>query len=373
MPLIKSASKKAFKKNVEAEMNAHPGRNAQNLAIAYSMKRKAEKKKMKGGGEVKGVHPQQKNFPGGQSEAGQSARVYKRESDKTVIGADKNYELQDLAESNAKQKHQRVLSELKSMPDPKLKGLAHGGEMKACAHCGHYADGEQVPAPTPSPDPFQALANSHVHPSDISKAAKSTGLSKGGLAMKPSGAFDSMKMDDEMLHDDLLTGDSYQLRPTQFNKAHVAHNSGASHEDSMGFNQHHPDMQASTDMHEEDLVDRIMKQREKDFSSEARFAKGGYLEGKEMYPHAKGKMFDTTNKYSQGGKVANDTGTGQEADKLPNQYDDLVLRDDLESSYGDDDNAGDALGNAQEDKDRSDIVARIMKSRKKKDRLPSPA
>ncbi len=76
--------------------------------------------------------------------------------------------------------------------------------------------------------------------------------------------------------------------------------------------------------------------------------------------------------YSKGGMVANDVGTGQEADKLPNQFDDLVLRDDLESSYTGA-NSGDELGNAQEDEDRRDIVAMIMKSRKKKDRLPSPA
>jgi hypothetical protein len=46
MPLIKSSSKKAFKKNVETEMksNPDPKDRAQNLAIAYSVKRKAKKK-----------------------------------------------------------------------------------------------------------------------------------------------------------------------------------------------------------------------------------------------------------------------------------------------------------------------------------------
>ncbi len=54
MPLIKSKSKKAFEHNVKAEMDAHPGKEsrAQNLAIAYSVKRKASKKKMAEGGEV---------------------------------------------------------------------------------------------------------------------------------------------------------------------------------------------------------------------------------------------------------------------------------------------------------------------------------
>lgn len=74
---------------------------------------------------------------------------------------------------------------------------------------------------------------------------------------------------------------------------------------------------------------------------------------------------------SEGGKVANDTPITAGFDS--NDFDDLVHRDDLESTYGDDDNAGDELGNAQEDHDRSDIIARIMRSRAKKDRMPRPA
>ena len=51
MPLIQSKSKKAFKKNVETEMDANPGKEnrAQNLAIAYSIKRKNSKKMAQGG------------------------------------------------------------------------------------------------------------------------------------------------------------------------------------------------------------------------------------------------------------------------------------------------------------------------------------
>jgi len=44
MPLVKSKSKKAFKKNVEAEIKAgKPPKQA--VAIAYSVKRRAGKKK----------------------------------------------------------------------------------------------------------------------------------------------------------------------------------------------------------------------------------------------------------------------------------------------------------------------------------------
>lgn len=52
MPLIRSGSQKAFKKNVETEMSEHPGKEdrAQNLAISYAIKRKNQRKKMASGG-----------------------------------------------------------------------------------------------------------------------------------------------------------------------------------------------------------------------------------------------------------------------------------------------------------------------------------
>lgn len=46
MPLVKSASKKAFKENIETEIKAKRPKN-QAVAIAYSEKREAEKKKEK--------------------------------------------------------------------------------------------------------------------------------------------------------------------------------------------------------------------------------------------------------------------------------------------------------------------------------------
>ena len=51
MPLSKGSSQKSFVKNLKSEMESgHPQK--QSLAIAYSMKRKAQKKKMAEGGEV---------------------------------------------------------------------------------------------------------------------------------------------------------------------------------------------------------------------------------------------------------------------------------------------------------------------------------
>lgn len=76
-------------------------------------------------------------------------------------------------------------------------------------------------------------------------------------------------------------------------------------------------------------------------------------------------------RYSKGGMVANDVGVA-EADRETDEYDDLVLRDDLDFEY-DDKNSGDDLGSEAEDERRKDMVDRIMRSRAKKDRMPRPA
>lgn len=226
----------------------------------------------------------------------------------------------------------------------------------------HYADGDIVmdpdlvskwnsgfapkapaqPTPEPSPTP-------KAHGGFIEKEKKSGYESHEGNTQRPNG---------------------------------VAHS-----EDNKGLNQQSVDMQASTSSYEQGYTDALMGKKSKNFSGEARLAEGGYADGSsgdgnymddeqslvDRIMYQRSKSFSDEDRYSKGGQVANDVGTGQEADKLPNQYDDLVLRDDLESSYGDDDNSGDSLDNAQEDEDRKDIVARIMASRRKKDRLPNPA
>lgn len=77
--------------------------------------------------------------------------------------------------------------------------------------------------------------------------------------------------------------------------------------------------------------------------------------------------------YSKGGQVSNDVGVA-EADKMPAEYDDLVLRDDdMEDADYTGANSGDELGDEGEDMRRKDMVSRIMKSRSKRDRMPRPA
>lgn len=73
---------------------------------------------------------------------------------------------------------------------------------------------------------------------------------------------------------------------------------------------------------------------------------------------------------SEGGQVANDT--DMTADTQPNEFDDLVLDDDLESDYTGA-NSGDELGNDAMDENDRDLISRIMRSRAKKDSMPRPA
>jgi len=86
------------------------------------------------------------------------------------------------------------------------------------------------------------------------------------------------------------------------------------------------------------------------------------------------RIMSKRQKMSEGGVVANEgeDELDQLADSRPNEFDDLVLDDHLESkNSGAVD--GDNLGNDQEDKDRADIVARIMRQRSMKHRMPRPA
>lgn len=75
--------------------------------------------------------------------------------------------------------------------------------------------------------------------------------------------------------------------------------------------------------------------------------------------------------YSEGGKVANETDPEDFDFTTPNEFDDLALRDDLESAYTGA-NSGDERGDAQEDADRRDPVMRIMLKRRKQTN-PKPA
>ncbi len=80
------------------------------------------------------------------------------------------------------------------------------------------------------------------------------------------------------------------------------------------------------------------------------------------------RIMHSRKKYSKGGQVANDVGIA-EADEKPAEYDDLVLDDNLEDDSG----AGNEHGDAAQHERDMDVVAKIISSRKKKDKLPRPA
>jgi hypothetical protein len=102
------------------------------------------------------------------------------------------------------------------------------------------------------------------------------------------------------------------------------------------------------------------------------YAEGGRVE-RIMHARSCGCDDPHCSYFSEGGRVANHMESSDAVDEsMEGGFDDLARRDDLEFSYTGA-NSGDELGNDQEDEDRKDIVARIMRSRAKKDRNPRPA
>lgn len=116
------------------------------------------------------------------------------------------------------------------------------------------------------------------------------------------------------------------------------------------------------DNDEMDMISRIMQKRRQ---PEAEME--GPLEESDLTSRI---MHKRSQMYSEGGRIANEQ--HHFADESPNDFDDLALRDDLEF-HDTGANSGDELGDSREEHDRSDIVARVMASRRKKDRMPRPA
>lgn len=309
MPLVKGKSEKAFKDNVRKEYKEGKPLK-QSLAIAYSMKRKGKAQ----GGKIEHY-----------DDGGQTGAESAQDSMRKAFGYDDG--------------------------GPVTDDTQYTGHVKT------------LPSPTPTDDSEETLDAR----SKASQGFKSAlGFSKGGDVY-------NVETPEELLHKQVKPGfvpdhPQYEWVPGIASPENVA----AAHEDDKDLNQHRVGVM---DSHKYDLVDRIMNKESQDFSGEARLADGGYVDDEDdivqRIMHKRDEPFSDLDRYSEGGKVANKTPIT--AGFSPNEFDDLVLRGDLESTYGDDDNSGDALGNDREDEDRRDIVARIMASRRKKDRLPSPA
>lgn len=324
MPLIHGKSPKSFSKNVETEM--HEGKPLkQSLAIAYAMK----KRKKAYGGKM------------------------------CAEGGDMDDMMQETASPSP-------------IPDPNKK-LISG--MKKAFHSPGYAEGGHVKGVH---TPIKAIVDDEHGMGEEAKGVSHAGIltrqgrgyskkeeqERGYYAdakashKKVLGEMHEMKGHDRkyladggFVHEEKESG--YESMP------HPCENCGhMNHIDSRMLGQHGAEEVAAEGMAEdnepfherevshpvenqddhEDMVGRIMKQRAKH--------------------------------YSHGGKVSNED--MPIADSEEAEYDDLEKDDDLEF-HDTGANSGDELGDKQEDEDRHDIVSRIMKSRKKKDRLPHPA
>lgn len=311
MPLIHGKSKKAFGENVATEMHhGHPLK--QSLAIAYSVKRKAQHKKAHGG-EVNTDRSEESHKMSGHSglvrgsrESGHEKGIHKKGSSGRSGGiSEAGYYHRSgqhgykSGKEKSKQIHHENLAELKSMPKPKIQGLAHGGML---THSG-----------------YQPKADHHY-----------------------DADFADMHHDEEELASGYVGHEG----------AHAKHNAMAMHEDHKSLNQHGEDEIGPEGKHH---------------------AHGGEIHPHQSEAHEKdmvGKiMAKRQHMYSKGGQVANDDHPFEYEFEEPNQFDQLVKGDDLEFHYTGK-NSGDELSDAREDHDRHDIVSKIMKSRAKKDKLP---
>lgn len=225
----------------------------------------------------------------------------------------------------------------------------HGEAMCHMCHGGEYADGGDVTPPMsalaagvkkafgmsdeaeaaePKQTPPPATKDTNPRTSGIKKAFNVPGYAKGGFVEeeKAKGYLPMPKEHRKMDHAAMMEDDR------DLNQ-HGEYEVGAEGmaEDNEPFHEHEYGHAVENQDDHEDMVGHIMKQRMKH--------------------------------YSKGGMVANDT--PDEADFMPNDFDDLAMHDHLEDHYTGAD-SGDELGDHQEDEDRRDIVSQIMKSRRKK-------
>lgn len=312
MPLLKGKSQKAFVHNVKTEMKEHPGRRAQNLAIAYSMKRKSKAR----GGDCYADGGETYPWKGANSSSvGVNAPLPTKETAgwKGNSQSDAGVALRRGKTGLAKKHHEQTISEMRSDKTDR-RNLASGGTVRSGDPTMNYAKGGML-----TDDGYQSECDAdcvnpeHVHEQaeyDSEDYNKKHGMHPDHMAMTE---------DERMLNQ------------------HGEEEEGPTGEYMSGGGMLTDDGYQSTS-HEEDMVGRVMAQRQRMFS--------------------------------EGGKVANKNGF--RAAEAPDEFDDLALRDDLHSQYTGS-NSGDELGNEDEDKRRRDMVNRIMASRRLKDRLPNSA
>lgn len=215
-------------------------------------------------------------------------------------------------------------------------GMCHGGKMMAEGGNPGSDYSYNSIAPSSTAVHFKNKWIDTVHPNDVKKAvqehAKSHPMHKahgGFIEAEEASGYKSMPKEHEKMDHMALEEDDRKLNQ------HGAQEVGAEgmHEDDEHHTEHDYSHPVENQDDHEDMVGRIMRQR--------------------------------AVHYSKGGRVANDTPIT--AGFEDNQFDDLVKDDDLNEHYTGK-NSGDELGDAQEDEDRNDMVSRIMRSRRLKNR-----
>ncbi len=333
------------------------------MAMKYAMKKKSKKKSHE-----KGVHNalDDKRYGPGKSSAGLASPGISKEMHREVLGEIKESKSQDrtnLAKGgdvehphrNAKGVHQNVHGSSTNPEHEKNSGMSMAGENVRAAHSlknnpekhGYLKDPEKIGN--------MRLDNAKgIHKRKLSelkemKSQDRTNLAEGGDVCQSCGGSNGVV-------------DGIMKK--------MAHGGDVDAQDRMMALADRPWSPSN-----ESRKDRHDKRKSREISDHARTLTPASKARKEKMTEnliVHGKLLGKNGAYSEGGQVANDTGDGEQVDEMENEFDDLVLRDDLESDYSGE-NSGDELGNDQEDDDERDVVSQVMKSRKKKDKNPHPS
>ena len=270
----------------------------------------------------------------GKSLAGGLAEVGKKLKDRAarIRGKDGGQN----ATETAKDLHREKLSEMQSMRGQDRKYLAEGGKVNPNTWIGN-------PGPVPKTSAY--AEGGDVDDSDM----MDTDMVKAILSRRMGNS--------RFLGEEKATG--YRPMPNEPRKS----NSKAVMESDRGLGQHGEYEVAADGMDDDNepqhKVILAIGFENQDHDEEAMDMVGSIMKQRAQ-------------KFSRGGQIANKS--FPEDEFKPNDFDDLVLRDsDMEDADYTGANSGDEIDSMGENERRADIVAQIMKSRRKKDRLPSPA
>jgi hypothetical protein len=367
MPLVKGKSPEAFEKNLKTEMHAGKPQK-QSLAIAYAIKRRSQQKKAAGGH----VHGPECAAEGCMmAEGGQLTKSGYQDPDQTKTRPDLSYHEMD-----------NISVAPDTDPDTRLGGPDH-------TYAGHQSPRKEDTRPDLGYHEKDNLSLDHLSDEDKRNAAamaeadrrlgqhgaheegpQGTAYAKGGYAKTwgvptagtPIHMADQHKIDEEALKKELhyaaggetLPYDDEELKrdlrgyalggtmPYDDSEDETQGDAGSGHEGS--FNE--DNYSDTEDGDGQDMVGRIMKQRQQSFSEGGKVAN---------YDH---------------GQTDTDVDDSDEYDKglagfHCNEFDDLAMRDDLSHTYTEA-NSGDDLGNARTEHDEEDDVARIMRLRQQR-------